>query len=160
MAHWRQGTAFARVPAPHYQFVGSNVVDDLRERFAVVLFRIFYLPANLTRSFTFPDHRHIGWRQVPVGRSRWHVESGHVLLLMTGFALLSVFTFAVSATFHILSVNMAIVALAWEVAIGMTVKTARMFEDGTDGDEKLPCTRIVLLENGVGNERAGGRGQH
>src|SRR5438876_68565 len=121
MVHRWWSTPFARVPTPHYEFVRGNVVDDLGNGFSVVLFRIFYLTTDLSGSLAFPDHRHIGGRQMPVGRARRHVETRDILFLMTSLALLAVLAFSVGSPAHVLSMNVAIVALTWEIAIRMTV---------------------------------------
>src|SRR5437764_11887971 len=137
MSQRRQGTPLARVPTPHYELVGGNVVDDLGNGFSVVLFWIFYLTTDLSGSLTFPDHRHIGRRQMPVGCARRHVQTGDILLLMTGLALLTILAFSVGSAAHVLSMNVAIVALTREIAIRMAVEATWMFQDGNDGHEKL-----------------------
>jgi hypothetical protein len=64
---------------------------------------------------------------------------------MTCFTLLSVFSFAIKSAFDVLGVNVAVVSLAWEVAIRMTIETARMFKDGHDGGKQLARACVVAL---------------
>jgi hypothetical protein len=45
---------------------------------------------------------------------------------------------------------MVVVALAREVASRVAVEAARMFENGTDGDEDLTRACVVVLERTAG----------
>ncbi len=91
------------------------MLDDLRERLTVVLFWILYLPANLTGCAAFPDHWHIGRRQMPVWRAWRHVKSSDVLFLMARAAFLPILAVPIRPASHILDMNTAIVTLSWEI---------------------------------------------
>ena len=142
---WRRAP-LAGIPPPHDKFVSRNVLDDLGNGFAVVLFGIFNLAANLSRSLPFPNHRRSGGRQMPIGRARWHVQPGDVLFLVTSGAFLTVQTLAIRTSLHVLSVNVIVIALSRVVAGGMAIQTTRMFEDGNNRSEKLAGFRVVFLE--------------
>ena len=108
------------------------MLDDLRDRFAVVLFWILDLPADLSGRAAFPDHRHAGWGQMPVWRAGRHVQSGDVILLMTGGALLSKPASTIRSPPDILNVYAAIVTLARKGTSRMAIETTRMLENGND----------------------------
>ena len=128
------------------------MLDDLREAFTVILFRILDLATDITRCPTFPDHRcRRGW-QVPVRRSRRHIQSGNVLFLMTRTALLTVFPLTVSPPSHVLHVNVAIVTLTWKVAGRMAIKTPRMFQNRDRREKCFASARVVPLDRRIGIE--------
>ena len=147
MAHRRRRATFTGIPTPHHELVGGNVLDDLRDGLAVVLFWIFYLPADLSGRAAFPDHRHVGRRrQMPVWRAGRHVQSGDIMLLMTGGALLSKLAFPIRSATDILNVYVSIVTLARKVTSRMTIETTRMLENRNDGDKEFTCPRVVVLK--------------
>ncbi len=126
------------------------MLDDLSNGVAVILFGIFYLAADVTWTFSFPDHRHPGRRQMPSGRARRHVQSGDILFLMTGAALLAELALAGDAAFHVLRVNVIVVALSGIVSCGMAIQTTRMFEHGNDRSEEFAGLGIVSFKAGPG----------
>src|SRR2546423_4017119 len=105
------------------------MLDDLRDGLAVVLFWILDLPADLSGRAAFPDHRHARWRQMPVWCAGRHVQSGDVILLMTGGALLSKLSFTVRSPPDILNVYASIITLTWKVTSRMAIATTRMLEN-------------------------------
>src|ERR1700687_317222 len=108
------------------------MLDDLRNRLAVVLFWILDLPADLSGRAAFPDHRHAGWGQMPVWCAGRHVQTGDVILLMTGAALLSKLAFTIRSPPDILNVYVCIITLTRKVTSRMAIETTRMFENGND----------------------------
>lgn len=123
------------------------MLDDLRHRFAIVLFWILNLPADLSGGAAFPNHRHVRRWQVPIRRSRRHVQTLDILVLMTSTALLSKLAFAIRSTPDVLNVYACVVTLPWEVAGRVAIETTRMFEHWNDRDEELACTRVITLED-------------
>ena len=121
------------------------MLDDLRDRLAVVLFWILDLPADLSGCAAFPDHRHVGRRQMPVWRAGRHVQSGDIMLLMTGGALLSKLAFTIRSAPDILNVYASIVTLARKVTSRMAIETTRMLENRNDGDEEFTCPGVIAL---------------
>src|ERR1700730_5197293 len=113
------------------------MLDDLRDRFAVVLFGILNLPANLSGGFSFPDHWHVSRRQMPVGRAGRHVQSRDVLFLVASSALLPIKTLSIRSPPHVLGVNVSVITLSGIITRCMAIETARMFEHRNDRDEKL-----------------------
>ena len=98
----RRGSApLTGIPTPQHKFVGSNVLDDLRNCLTVILFGILDLATDLSRRASFPNHRHGRGRQMPVGSAGRHVQSGNVLFLMTGSAFLAVLAFAIDPAAHV-----------------------------------------------------------
>ena len=121
------------------------MLDDLREGLPIILFRILNLTTNLSRRFSFPDHRRLCRRQMPAGRARRHVQTGDVLLLMTGAAFLTVLATTVDAALHVLRMDVTVVALSGKVTVSMTIQTARMFEHWNDRGEEVAGARVVFL---------------
>lgn len=58
-----------------------------------------------------------------------------IVVLMAGAALLRGHAVAFGAAPHVHDVRVPIIALAREVALGMTIHTARMAQDGDEGGE-------------------------
>src|SRR5437879_1046789 len=121
------------------------MLDDLRDCFTVVLFWILDLPTDLSGRAAFPDHRHTRWRQMPVWCAGRHVQSGDIMLLMAGNALLSKLSFTVRSPPDILNVYAAIVTLARKITSRMAIKTTRMLENRNDGDEEFTCPGVIAL---------------
>lgn len=122
------------------------MLDDLRDSLAVVLFWILHLTADLSGRATFPNHRHVGRRQMPIWRTGRHVQSGNIVLLMTGSTLLSKLAFSIWSTLDVLNVYVSIVTLAWKVTRRMAIETTRVFENRNDGDEEFACACVVFLK--------------
>ena len=160
MSHRRECAPFAGIPTPQHEFVYGNVVDDLRDGLAVVSFGILDLLTNLSRSFSFPDHRRSAGRQLPVGCARRHVPTGNILLLMAGATLLAIQTFAIQSPSYVLRVDMAIITLSRIVTGCMAVETARMFEHGNDGNEQFAGLCVVPIIRVSRRLRWGWPGDH
>ena len=146
MTHSGQRAPFAGVPTPKNESIRGHVLDDLRDSLAIVAFWIFDLLANLSRSFSFPDHRCSGRRQLPVGGARGHVTTRHILLLMAASTLLPIQTLAIRSPSYILRVDMAVITLPWIVSGRMAVQTTWVFEHGNDGNEQFasPCVIPII----------------
>jgi hypothetical protein len=74
----------------------------------------------------FPNHRHDGRRQMPAGRSRWHVQANQVVVLVAAAAFDRVHAKPIGATPDLHGVTMAIVSLARIVPAGVAIHTARV----------------------------------
>ena len=154
MTERRDSSTFTGIPPPHHQFVGSDVLDNLRDALSVVLFGIFDLITNLPGSAALPNHRHRGGRQMPVWCSRRHVQPRNVLFLMACAALLTIFSIPVNSPLYVLDVNVSIVTLTREVASRMTIEATRMLEDGNHCEESLASASVVALDRGLGDRKA------
>jgi hypothetical protein len=93
----------------------------------------------------FPDHRHIGRWQMPFRRTRRHVQSLKIEVLVAGAASHSRNTVPVETTAHIHRVPVAVVSLAGKVAAGMTIHTTGMMQDRNHGLKSLGGSSIVPL---------------
>src|SRR6185436_13486634 len=150
MGHRWQRASFAWIPAPHYQFIGGHMLDDLRYGLAVILFWILDLPADLSGRAAFPNHRHVRRRQMPIRRSRRHIQSIDIVILMTRGALLAKLPFTVRSAPNVLNVYASIIALPREVTRRVTIETSRMFEHRNDRDEEITGARVVALDRAAG----------
>lgn len=103
------------------------MLNNLRDAFAVILFWVFDLLTDLSWRFAFPNHRHVRWGQMPVWRTRRHVQAGDILSLMTGAAFLRRYTLTRWTASDILRMRVIIVTLTRKVAVCMTIETAWMF---------------------------------
>jgi hypothetical protein len=102
--------SFTRVPAPQHQRC-AHVLHNLFDGSMAILLRILQQFAELMVAQALPDHRHRRRGQTPFRRSRRHVNSRQVVLLMTGAALDRVHAMPVRTTPHIHDVRMRGVAL-------------------------------------------------
>jgi len=115
------------------QTVVRNVLDDLFERFASVLFRVFQLACQLRGGFALKDHSHIRGRETPLGMTGRHAFARKVRVLVTTFALERIEAFAVGAALHVLEMEVTVFALQRDVSGRMAIHAARMHENRIRG---------------------------
>jgi hypothetical protein len=113
----------------------GNVVEDFFERFAAVLFWVFQLAREFGRALALEDHPHVRRRQVPLGMAGRHVCADKVFVLVTVLAFHCVKAFAVESALDVLEMQVAVLALQWNVAVGMAIHAARVHEDRISGEE-------------------------
>src|SRR5258708_30054136 len=94
---------------------------------------------------------------MPVRRSRRHVQSGNVLFLMTGAALLAVLTMPIKPASDVLSVDVIVIALTREVARRVAVETSWMFEHGNYREECSARFCVIFFGDGPCGAGAGGK---
>ena len=110
-------------------------MDDLFERFAAVLFRVFDLARQFRGRFAFENHAHGRGRQMPFGMTGRHVRAGKVFVLVTILALHREEAFAIFTTLHILQMDVAIFSLQGLVAFRMTIHATRVHEHLVGGEK-------------------------
>src|SRR5580692_10898881 len=82
---------------------------------------------------------------MPIGRSRRHMQSVQIVILMTCAALYSERAISIRATAHQHRVPVTIVSLPRKVACRMTIHAARVMEDGNDRFESGGSRSIVAF---------------
>lgn len=90
--------------------------------------RIFKKFAQLAIAQAFPDHWFAGRWQMPIRRSRRHVLSRKIMVLMAGAASQTGDTLTVQTTANVHGMPMQVISLPGKVSTGMAIHTARMPE--------------------------------
>jgi hypothetical protein len=91
-----------------------------------VLLGIFEKFTKLMVRQPFPDHRHPGRRQMPIGSFRRHAQSHQIVVLMTRAASYGVNALPVWSTTDLHCVSMADVTLTRKVSRGVAIHAARI----------------------------------
>ena len=108
------------------------MLEQLWEGTSASLFGIFELTAKL--HWRAADENHFvfeGWER-PLDVTGRHVLAGKIGPLVAGIAAHTVNAATISATLHVLPVDMAVIALQRRVTRGMTVLAAGRGEDFVD----------------------------
>jgi hypothetical protein len=154
--HGYRGTAVARIPSPEHQR-RRHVLDDLLDAAMSVLLRILEQLAELAVSQPFPDHGRLGRGKAPIRRSRRHMRSGQVMVLVTGAALNRIYSLPTGAAPDLHRMPMAVVSLTRKISRGVTVHAPRMTQYRNDG-LKSSCrtvTRRGVLGCGIEYQQEG-----
>ena len=106
--------------------------EQLGERAAARLLRIFELAAKFGRRASNDDHFVFRRGERPLRISRRHVCPGQIRGLVAGVAAHAIDAVAVSAAPHILQMDVTVVALEGGVSGGVAVLAARRREDFVD----------------------------
>jgi hypothetical protein len=124
--------AVTRIPAPANEIVGRNVFEELLKRAATGLFWIFELAAEFGWGTADEDHFVFGSRKRPFGIAGRHVVACEIRSLMASIAAHAVNAVAVFATFDVLQMNVAVIALQRSVTHGVAILAARRCKDFMD----------------------------
>jgi hypothetical protein len=89
---------------------------------------------------------------MPAWRSRGHVLSFEVLILVTAAAGHGGDSISIATAPHVHGVRMSIVSLPRKVSVGMAIHTARMMQHWHYSFERTNCGSIIKLRCGAGSE--------
>src|SRR5260370_30397010 len=85
--------------------------DQVLKCAMTVLVRIFQRTANFRGAQTFPGHRRLRRRELPIRRARWTVSDRGILGLVTCETVQCRGTLSVTATLDVHGVRVAVIAL-------------------------------------------------
>src|SRR5687768_7981488 len=109
-------------------------MDNFLEGLPAVLLWVLQLARQLGGAPALENHRLVRRRKMPLGMAGRHAFTNEVFVLMTVLALERVKPLAVGSALHILEMEMAVFALQWNVAGGMTIHAARVHEHRICGE--------------------------
>jgi hypothetical protein len=129
--------------------------DNLMNRSVPVPTGVLQQLTKLPVRQAFPDHRHVGRWQMPVGRSRRRMQSSRIVFLMTSAAYDRIRSASIGSAPDLQGMRMAVVSLPGKVSAGMAVHAARVMQyrnDPLEGSGRGPITGCRLCRCGHRNQ--------
>ena len=142
LGHRNRVATFAGIPSPKYEG-RAHVFHHLIDGAAAVLLGILKQFAELVVRKTFPDHRHVWGREMPVGSARRDVQTRKVVILMTRAALHAGDAFPIRSAPDVHGVWMIVIALARGISLRVAVDAARVPQDRDNRFESARSGRFV-----------------